>query len=639
MDLVHNIHVERMAERLYAQHQQSVYRQTDRLFAWLMAAQWVFGIVLALWLSPRTWAGTQSSTHPHVWTAILLAGIISSLPILLAVLVPGSVVTRHVIAAGQALTSAILIHLSGGRIEMHFHVFGSLALLAFYRDWRVLVTASLIVAADHFLRGWLWPQSVYGVLDASWLRSLEHTAWVVFEDVFLILNCVRFQAEMREIARRQAQLMAVNEEIERQVDERTCELAHKNHMLERERQRAEAANQSKSEFLANMSHEIRTPMTAILGFADCLMDDGDMGRAPPSRKEAIRTIKRNGEHLLSIINDILDLSKIEAGKMGVELVETSPSQILQDIQSLMRANAEGKGLAWSVDCESLLPAVIQVDPTRLRQILVNLVCNAIKFTELGSIRLACRFVNGSHPRLEFDVIDTGIGMTAQQQQAVFQPFSQADASTTRKFGGTGLGLSISKRLAHMLGGDVTIVSSQPGAGSHFRFCLPTDKTAAQTLVDARQLAERQYKEIPVEQTDSLPSLAGRRILLAEDGPDNQRLIRLVLQKAGADVTVVEHGQIAVEEALQAKKVGSPYHIILMDMQMPVLDGYDATAELRASGYSQPIIALTAHAMSGDRQKCLDAGCNDHLAKPIDRTRLLQCIAYFTFQSSHAVARR
>jgi signal transduction histidine kinase len=628
-----------MAENLYARHQQAVYCQTDRLFAWLMGAQWLFGIALVLWLSPRTWSGAIGSTHPHVWTAILLAGVINSLPILLAVILPGAIVTRHVIAAGQALTSAILIHLSGGRIEMHFHVFGSLALLAFYRDWRVLVTASSIVAADHFLRGWLWPQSVYGVLDASWLRSLEHVAWVIFEDVFLILNCVRFQAEMREIAQRQAQLIAVNEEIEHQVDERTCELAHKNQMLERERERAEAANQSKSEFLANMSHEIRTPMTAILGFADCLMDDGDMGRAPPSRVETIRTIKRNGEHLLSIINDILDLSKIEAGKMEVELVETSPAQILQDVKTLMQANAEGKGLTWHVTSETLLPAAIQADPTRMRQILVNLVGNAIKFTELGGVRLECRFTTGQQSRLEFDVIDTGIGMTPQQQQAIFQPFSQADASTTRRFGGTGLGLSISKRLAQILGGDVTIVRSAPGVGSHFRFTLPTDSSAAQRLVDARdQIVERLAAESLAEHSQRPASLSGTRVLLAEDGPDNQRLISLILRKAGAQVEVVEHGQLAVEKALQANVAAEPFDVILMDMQMPLLDGYSATAQLRASGYCLPIIALTAHAMNSDRQKCLDAGCDDHLGKPIDRMRLVQTVAKFAHSEQVPTAR-
>ncbi len=402
---------------------------------------------------------------------------------------------------------------------------------------------------------------------------------------------------------------------------------------------AEAANRSKSEFLANMSHEIRTPMTAILGFADALLHEADMDTAPLERREAVETIRRNGEHLLALLNDILDLSKIEAGKIGLETAPCSPADILAEVVDLMRLRAEEKHLPLHVEPAGPIPESIHTDPLRLRQILINLVGNAVKFTQKGEVRIAARLVDesGAPPRLRFDVIDTGIGLNREQISRLFQPFTQADSSTTRKFGGTGLGLTISRRFAEMLGGDIC-VESAPGKGSTFTVTIevgPMDNVRMIDIADRVAPLNARATSPPAAATAAAERLLGRRILIAEDGPDNQRIIALILKNAGAGVTVMENGRMAVDEALSARERGEPYDLIFMDMQMPVMDGYLATRELRSRGYTGPIIALTAHAMSDDRAKCLDAGCDDYASKPIDRAGLIQIAALHTASACSA----
>ena len=395
-----------------------------------------------------------------------------------------------------------------------------------------------------------------------------------------------------------------------------------NQTLEEFNHVAETANRAKSEFLANMSHEIRTPMTAILGYSDVLLDEIEQENS----RSAVYTIKRNGEHLLGLINDILDLSKIEAGKLEVERISCSPVKIVADVASLMRVRAQAKNLPLDIEYAGSIPESIHCDPVRLRQILINLIGNAIKFTETGRVCVLTRLVQCSdRPSwLQFDVIDTGIGMTQEQVVRLFKPFMQADSSTSRRFGGTGLGLSISKRLAKLLGGDI-LVSSTPGKGSTFSVTIETGTLDGVQMLEApaEAMAEGKREPKPNAVTDVKLDC---RILLAEDGPDNQRLISFVLKKAGAQVTVAENGQEALQQVLAAKDAGRPFEVVLMDMQMPVMDGYTATQELRQAGYDGPIIALTANAMLGDDEKCREVGCDDYLTKPIDRTKFLPVIA-------------
>ncbi|TVQ77651.1 MAG: PAS domain S-box protein [Phycisphaeraceae bacterium] len=400
--------------------------------------------------------------------------------------------------------------------------------------------------------------------------------------------------------------------------------------ITRAKQQAEAASQAKSEFLANMSHEIRTPMTAILGYADLIMDPASCALDFESH---VRTIQSNAGHLLTIINDILDMSKIEAGQMTVEHIGTDPAQIVEEVASLLRPRAVGKGIDLRIAYDTPLPTAIQSDPTRLRQILLNLTGNAIKFTEIGSVTIhaACDTIG---ERMTFRVVDTGIGMSEEQRAAIarFEAFAQADGSTTRKFGGTGLGLRISNSLATMLGGGIE-VDSTPGEGSTFTVGIatgPLEGVDLRTPAQASDLLGTPGPAATVPQPASVVGekpepLKGLRILLAEDGPDNQRLISFHLKKAGAEVTLADNGLIAAETIESATPDSIP-HVVLMDMQMPELDGYSATKRLREGGCTLPIIALTAHAMEGDRQKCLNAGCDDYMTKPIDKHKLIETCA-------------
>jgi len=434
-----------------------------------------------------------------------------------------------------------------------------------------------------------------------------------------------FNEMLTQIQERDVALQRAYEKLEERVRERTVQLSEA-------KEQAESADRAKSNFLANMSHEIRTPMTAILGFADVLSDMEHVEHSPTEHAEAVQAIRRNGIHLLDVINEILDLSKIEAGRLTTESTTCPLYALLAGIRSLLQVKTAEKGLSLDIEFIGPIPEAIETDPMRLRQILINLLGNAIKFTETGGVRLVIRLLTpgDAAPRMQFDVVDTGVGITREQAARLFQPFTQGDASTTRKFGGTGLGLLIAKRLAEVLGGDVTIVDTKPGVGACVRATVPVGSLDGVRIVEAPAgviaLALAPVSEDAIARP---PAPLHCRILLAEDGVDNQRLISLVLTRAGANVTIAENGQIAITKALAAEDAGRPFDIILMDVQMPELDGHEAARRLRRAGYLRPIIALTAHAMSGDRERCLEAGCNDYATKPIDRAKLIEMIRAYT----------
>jgi signal transduction histidine kinase/CheY-like chemotaxis protein/HPt (histidine-containing phosphotransfer) domain-containing protein len=396
---------------------------------------------------------------------------------------------------------------------------------------------------------------------------------------------------------------------------------------------AKSASIAKSQFLANMSHEIRTPLTAILGFAENLLDPS---ASESERRHAVTTILRNGEHLLAILNDILDLSKIEAGKLTVERIKVSPARLAADVIAIMGVRAEAKGLSLALRYGTTIPETIVTDPTRLRQVLINLLGNAIKFTERGGVELHVRLEpRDGEPQLRFDVIDTGIGMDAGQLEKLFEPFSQADGSTTRRFGGTGLGLAISRQLARFLSGDVA-VESQPGRGSQFTVTVATGPLAGVALVDDPSGAQRPSGQF--EPADFNKVRLSARILLVEDSPDSQILISSFLRKLGAEVEVANNGTSGVEKALTALHSSAPFDLVLMDIQMSGLDGYAATRLLRKEGFRQPVIALTANAMSGDREECLAAGCDDYAVKPINRSELVRQIQTLLTKAKPSVPR-
>ncbi len=385
---------------------------------------------------------------------------------------------------------------------------------------------------------------------------------------------------------------------------------------ERAREAAERANQAKTQFLANMSHEIRTPIGAIMGFSDLI---NTPGISEAERSAYTRIIERNSAQLLRLIDDILDLSKIEAGRLSIEKIDFKLTDFLADFAGLMTFRANEKGISFELSLESLIPDSVCTDPTRLRQILINLVGNAIKFTEKGSVRLKVR--HEPEQRLHFVVEDTGIGIEKEKSERLFQLFAQADASMTRKFGGTGLGLLLSKRLSQALGGDVALTWSELGRGSRFEVRIPYLPAKKSKMVGPEKIAIENGAVINAISAGM--ELKGMKILIVEDLKDNQLLLGTYLRKTGAEILMADNGA----EAVQMAQKENP-DVVLMDIQMPVMDGQEATRRLRREHFANPIIALTAHAMKEERDKCLASGCTDYLTKPLSKDRLIEVLSRY-----------
>jgi two-component system sensor histidine kinase/response regulator len=445
------------ANVLFNEHKDAIYRRTDRMFAILMAIEYVAGIVAALGLSPKTWSGDQSSLHIHVLAAVVLGAIILSLPIVLSLLLPGRTVTRHVIAIAQMMFSALLIHLTGGRIETHFHIFGSLAFLAFYRDWRVLVSASGIVALDHFLRGMYWPQSVYGVLSPSPFRWLEHTGWVIFEDIFIILACRESIKEMSEIAERRAYVEQIAQERAENIT-----------ILQETRAQLKNALEAKNAFISICGHELKTPLTSLSLQAQLIKHAIKIGNAeymsPERVSKMVNQTDSQVKRLLRLVEDMLDHSRIQIGKLTLRREEVDLAVLVEEV--IERIQPQADAVECSVWFEKGPLLMGRWDRFRIEQVMTNLISNAIKYGVGKPIEIS---LSQKENAALISVRDHGMGISKEDHSKVFEQFERV--SVSKHISGLGLGLYITKNIVEQHGGSID-VESELGEGACFTVTLP-----------------------------------------------------------------------------------------------------------------------------------------------------------------------
>ncbi|MEX2670884.1 MAG: response regulator [Phycisphaeraceae bacterium] len=711
---------------LFQSHRQSILTSTDRMFTPLLILHYLAGVGLALWLTPRTWIGESSQTHIHVIAAVVLNLLVVAPAVLLTIFRPGWFLTRHVTVAVLMFQSALLIHLTGGRIETHFHVFATLALVAFYRDWRPLMTATAVVAVDHFVRGVWYPQSVYGVLAASPFRWIEHAAWVLLEVSFLMYACHRSKQEMLEIAIRRAgmeeqisrreqmhetlrtqadrlrmatsagelglwdwlvpeeevffneqyyrmlgyapdafkpsleawkQLIhpddleravqsvqdhfeqrmprhdveirlrhaeghwhwvrAVGEVVARDPQGQPLRLVGLHVSIDREKQNsqalaeardaAEAASRAKSEFLANMSHEIRTPINGVVGTLD-LIHATDLTEQQERYVDAART---SADTLLSLINDILDFSKIEAQQLELDAEPFNLEMMIEQGMTVLTQRAQLKDLELAFSIAPDVNHAVVGDEGRLRQILMNLTNNAIKFTERGEVVVTVE-VEADHEDAQivrFKVRDTGVGIPQSKQHRLFKSFSQADSSMSRKYGGTGLGLAICKQLCALMGGQIGFESIEH-LGSVFTFTV--------TLVKQPREATTS-RVVPAQ-------LEGQRILIVDDNATSRQMLHELATQWRFDVAVAKDATEAWASLEQAADE-HPFTLALVDMVMPVEDGLSLCKRIRSDRrFNQlKLLLCSSHSPSPSQAAIVEAGCNGIINKPIGPSRLFDAM--------------
>jgi signal transduction histidine kinase/ActR/RegA family two-component response regulator len=561
----------RRAEELFQEQRQEAFRNTDRLFGRLMLIQWAAAIFIAVCFSWRTWSGAVSQIHPHVWGAIFFGGAISIFPAWLTHVWAGRAFTRYVVAVAQMLMSCLLIALTGGRIETHFHVFGSLVILSFYYDWPILIPATIVLALDHFIRGIYWPYSVYGVLAASPWRSVEHAGWVGFEDIFLVISCVRNVRKMRFIANRSAHLEASEEA-------------------------AQAANRTKDQFLAVLSHELRSPLTPVLAVASYLTKQRE--KLPPELRSEIEMIQRNIELEAHLIDDLLDITKISSGKLELALEVTDLHVAVRNAFDICAQNIRTKNLTVEWNLEAPRHRAI-ADPVRLRQVCWNILNNAVKFTPPGGF-IFVRSRNDAESNFILDVQDTGIGIEPEAVDQIFNAFEQGPRSITREFGGLGLGLAISKSLVDSHGGRLVASSAGTNAGATFSLTL-------------KSVSEPQAAT--AAPSDSQAAQWKLRILVVDDHDDTRRVLASLLRTRGHEVVTAINVASALE-VLGREKID----VLLSDIGLPDETGYGLME--RARSLQRLVgIAISGFGTAEDISRATTAGFAHHLIKPVEFNQL------------------